>query len=195
MEIRKTALPGVVVLVPRRIGDDRGYFSETWNARALAARGLDLAFVQDNESMSRRAGTLRGLHYQAPPFAQAKLVRAARGAVLDVAVDARRGSPTFGRWAAEILSAENGAQLLAPRGFLHGFLTLEDDTVVCYKVDNPYDAAADGAVAWDDPDIGIDWRLGRGGLPPSPILSPKDAAAPRLADWTSPFAVAAGESA
>jgi dTDP-4-dehydrorhamnose 3,5-epimerase len=193
MEIRETALPGVVVLVPRRFGDDRGYFSETWNAQALAARGLAVAFVQDNESLSRRAGTLRGLHYQAPPFAQAKLVRAVCGAILDVAVDVRQGSPTYGRWVAEVLSAANGAQLLVPRGFLHGFLTLEDDTVACYKVDNPYDAASEGTVAWDDPDLAIDWGLGRGRLPPAPVLSPKDEAAPRLAAWISPFTAPAGD--
>jgi dTDP-4-dehydrorhamnose 3,5-epimerase len=183
MDIRATALPEVKVLTPRRIGDARGFFCETWNAARMAASGLDLAFVQDNEGHSARAGTLRGLHYQAPPFAQAKLVRVARGAILDVAVDARRGSPGFGRWVAEKLSAANGAQLLVPRGFLHGYLTLADDTTVNYKVDNPYDAASDGGVAWDDPDLGIAWGID----PAAAILSDKDRRAPRLRDWTSPF--------
>lgn len=183
MEIRETALPGVVILVPRRLGDERGYFCEAWSARRLAEAGLDHDFVQDNESLSARAGTLRGLHYQAPPFAQAKLLRVLRGAVRDVVVDARVGSPTYGRWVAEELSAGNGAQMLVPRGFLHGFVTLEDDTQVLYKVDNPYDAASDGAVAWDDPDLGIDWGID----PARAILSAKDRVAPRFRDWRSPF--------
>ena len=118
MDIRATAIPDVKVLTPRRFGDHRGYFCETWSAPRMAAAGLDFAFVQDNESLSARAGTLRGLHYQAPPFAQAKLVRVAQGAIRDVAVDVRRGSPTYGRWVAEEISAENGAQILVPRGFL-----------------------------------------------------------------------------
>lgn len=181
MEIVETALPEVKVLVPKRFGDARGYFSETWNAARMRALGLDLAFVQDNESLSAEAGTLRGLHYQAPPHAQAKLVRVVRGAVLDVAVDARAGSPAYGRWAAARLTAEGGEQILVPRGFLHGFLTLAPDTLVLYKVDAPYDAASDGAVAWNDPDLAIDWGVER------PVLSAKDAAAPRFRDWISPF--------
>jgi len=184
MDIRATALPEVKVLTPRRIGDARGYFCEAWNAARMAEAGLDLAFVQDNEGHSAHAGTLRGLHYQGPPFAQAKLVRVARGAILDVAVDVRLGSPTYGRWVAEELSAANGAQLLVPRGFLHGYLTLTDDALVLYKVDNPYDAASDGAVAWDDPDLRIDWGIDSA----EAILSDKDRRAPRLRDWTSPFA-------
>jgi dTDP-4-dehydrorhamnose 3,5-epimerase len=130
MDIRATALPEVKVLIPRRHGDARGFFCETWSAARMAAAGLDIAFVQDNEGRSARAGTLRGLHYQSPPFAQAKLVRVAGGAILDVAVDARRGSPTYGRWVAEELSAANGAQMLVPRGYLHGYLTFTDDTLV-----------------------------------------------------------------
>ena len=132
--------------------------------------------------MSAEPGTLRGLHYQTPPMAQSKLVRVLAGALRDVVVDVRRGSPTFGRHAAVQLSAERGNQLLVPAGFLHGFVTLLPDTVVLYKVDAPYSAAHDGAVAWDDPDLAIDWGLGRDGLPQRPILSGKDAAAPRLAD-------------
>jgi dTDP-4-dehydrorhamnose 3,5-epimerase len=183
MEVRATALPDVKVLTPRRFGDQRGYFSETWSAAHMAGQGLDIRFVQDNESLSAKAGTLRGLHYQAPPFAQAKLVRVARGAILDVAVDARRGSPTYGRWVAEEISAENGAQILVPVGFLHGFLTLTDDTLVIYKVDNVYDAGSDGGVRWNDPDIGIDWGVAEEGL----TLSDKDRRAPLFREWVSPF--------
>jgi dTDP-4-dehydrorhamnose 3,5-epimerase len=183
MDVRATALPEVKLLTPRRFGDARGYFCEVWNRARMAEAGIDLGFVQDNESLSAAAGTLRGLHYQAPPFAQTKLVRAARGAILDVAVDARRGSPTWGRWVAEELSAENGRQLLVPRGFLHGFLTLTPDTLVLYKVDNPYDAASDGSVLWNDAGLGIDW-----GVPPEAVtLSDKDRRAPGFDAWQSPF--------
>jgi dTDP-4-dehydrorhamnose 3,5-epimerase len=183
MEIRETALPDVKVLTPRRFGDARGYFCETWSAPRLAAMGLALDFVQDNESLSAAKGTLRGLHYQAPPFAQTKLVRVARGAILDVAVDARAGSPTYGRWVAEVISAANGAQILVPRGYLHGFVSLTDDTLVIYKVDNVYDAASDGGVLWNDPDLGIDWGVAEGAA----TLSDKDRRAPAFRDWTSPF--------
>ena len=183
MEIHPTAIPDVKVLVPRRLGDARGYFCETWHRQLMAAAGLDFDFVQDNESLSAQAGTLRGLHYQVPPFAQAKLVRVARGAIRDVAVDARRGSPTYGAWVAEEISAENGAQIIVPHGFLHGFVTLTADTLVLYKVDNVYDAASDGGVRWDDADLGIDWGVPPGGV----ILSDKDRRAPAFRDWTSPF--------
>ncbi len=149
----------------------------------MAAAGLEIGFVQDNESLSARAGTLRGLHYQAPPFPQAKLVRVAKGAIRDVAVDARRGSPTYGKWIAEEISAENGAQILVPHGFLHGFVTLTPDTLVIYKVDNLYDAACDGGVRWNDPDIAVDW-----GIPADELtLSDKDSKAPAFRDWVSPF--------
>jgi dTDP-4-dehydrorhamnose 3,5-epimerase len=183
MEIRPTALPDVKVLTPQRITDARGYFSEAWNARRMADVDLGVDFVQDNESLSLRCGTLRGLHYQAPPFAQAKLVRVVRGAIRDVVVDARRGSPSFGQWVLEEISAATGAQILVPRGFLHGFVTLEDDTLVLYKVDNRFDAASDGGVRWDDPDLGIDWGVD----PAAAILSDKDRRAPAFADWVSPF--------
>lgn len=183
MEIRATDLPDVKVLTPRRFGDTRGYFSETWNAARMAAAGLSTQFVQDNESLSAKPGTLRGLHYQAPPFAQAKLVRVAKGAVRDVAVDVRRGSPTYGRSVAVVLSAANGAQLLVPRGFLHGFVTLEPDTLVLYKVDNGYDAASDGSVLWNGAGLDIDWGFG----PDEVTLSDKDRAAPAFAEWVSPF--------
>ena len=181
MDIRSTVLPEVKILTPRRFGDARGYFSETWSAARMREAGLDFAFIQDNESLSATQGTLRGLHYQAPPFAQAKLVRVGQGAILDVVVDARRGSPTWGRWVAETLSAENGAQLLVPRGFLHGFVTLTPDTLVIYKVDNVYDAASDGSVAWDDADLGVDWGVAE------PVISDKDRKAPAFRDWVSPF--------
>ena len=180
MQVEETALPGVLVLVPRRFGDDRGFFAETWSRRALAERGIDIDFVQDNHSLSARAGTLRGLHFQAPPHAQAKLVRCGRGRLFDVAVDVRRGSPTYGRWTGAELSAENGRQLLIPAGFLHGFLTREDATEVVYKCSDYYAPAADGAVRWDS--CGIDW-VWEG----EPVLSAKDAGAPPLDAFESPF--------
>jgi dTDP-4-dehydrorhamnose 3,5-epimerase len=182
-DVIASELAGVRVLEPKRFGDARGYFCETYNARDLAEVGIDCVFVQDNESFSAGAGTLRGLHYQAPPRAQAKLVRVIRGAVLDVVVDARPGSPGFGQWTGVELSAQNGRQLFVPRGFLHGFVTREPDTLVAYKVDNHYSREHDGAVAWNDPDLAIDWGLGGR----APVLSDKDAMAPSWRDWTSPF--------
>jgi len=180
MDISETDLPGVLVLIPRRFGDARGWFCETWNARTLAERGIHTPFVQDNESCSAEAGTLRGLHYQAPPHAQAKLVRCLVGRILDVAVDARLGSPTFGRWTARELTAEGGEQMLVPAGCLHGFVTRTPGAQVAYKCSDYYAPDADGAVRWDS--VGIDW-----GLDGAPILSAKDAAAPPFAAWTSPF--------
>lgn len=182
LSVQPLDLPGAFEVVPRRFGDDRGWFEEAWNRERFREAGLHRDWCQDNQSMSAEPGTLRGLHYQTPPMAQSKLVRVLAGALRDVVVDVRRGSPTFGRHAAVQLSAERGNQLLVPAGFLHGFVTLLPDTVVLYKVDAPYSAAHDGAVAWDDPDLAIDWGLGRDGLPQRPILSGKDAAAPRLAD-------------
>ncbi len=183
MEIRRTAIADVLVLTPRRFGDARGYFSESWSARAMAGAGLDVAFVQDNHSFSAAAGTVRGLHYQAPPDAQGKLVRAAVGRIRDVAVDVRRGSPTYGRWVAEELSEENGAQLWVPRGFLHGFATLGPGAHVLYKTDAPYAARSDGAMRFDDPDLAIDWGID----PARAVLSDKDAAAPAFRDFVTPF--------
>lgn len=183
MDVFETAIPEVKRLVPRRFGDSRGWFSESWNAQRMAEAGLDIAFVQDNHSHSAEAGTVRGLHYQAPPMAQAKLVRVVSGAVLDVAVDVRQGSPTYGRWVAEELSAENGAQLLVPRGFLHGFVTLVADTDVLYKIDAPYAPDCDGSVRFDDPDLGVDWGID----PAKAVLSDKDATAPSFAAWSNPF--------
>ena len=177
VHIRPLALPEVKEIVPPRHGDRRGFFSETWSAPALAAEGLDVDFVQDNHSFSAEAGVLRGLHYQAPPFAQAKLIRVTRGAIFDVAVDIRRGSPTFGRWVGHIVSVAAWNQIFVPIGFAHGFVTIEPDTDVLYKVSAPYAPEHDRAIRFDDPAIGIDWPLeGR-----DPILSDKDRDAPLLA--------------
>lgn len=181
MKIEDSGLPGVLVLEPRRFGDARGWFTETWNRDRMRDAGLDLGWVQDNHSFSAAKGTLRGLHYQAPPKAQDKLVRCTRGAILDVAVDFRDGSPAFGRWVGVELSAENGRQLLVPRGFLHGFVTLTEDTEVQYKCTDLYSPEHDGAVAWNDPQIGVDWGT------TAPILSAKDEAAPLLRDAPRPF--------
>lgn len=180
MQIEPTSLTDVVILTPPRFGDARGWFTETWNAERLRDAGLHLGFVQDNHSFSAQQGTLRGLHYQSPPRAQDKLVRCSRGAILDVAVDARLGSPTYGRWISVELSAENGRQLLVPKGFLHGFVTLTPDCEVQYKCTDIYSPAHDGAVRWDS--LGIDWRLSG-----DPVLSAKDVAAPAFTDWQSPF--------
>lgn len=183
MDVVETALAEVKILTPRRFGDQRGFFAESWSQRVMADAGLDFDFVQDNESLSATKGTLRGLHYQAPPFAQAKLVRVVRGAIMDVAVDVRVGSPDYGRWIKAEISVENGAQILVPRGFLHGFITLCEDTHVLYKADNFYSAECDGGVAWDDADLGIDW----GFTPDEVVLSDKDQCLPKLAEWISPF--------
>lgn len=180
MEIERTPLPGVVILEPKRFRDDRGFFAESWNRRTLERAGLDLPeFVQDNHSLSHHPCTLRGLHYQAPPHAQGKLVRCGRGRLFDVAVDARRGSPTFGRWFGIELSAENGRQLWVPAGFLHGFVTREPETEILYKCTDYYAPDCDGAVRWDSLDI--DWGV------TDPIISPKDAQAPRFDDFETPF--------
>lgn len=176
MEIRPLALSGVFEIVPSRHGDARGFFSEVFRADLLAEAGIAAAFVQDNHSLSAAAGTLRGLHYQLPPFAQDKLVRVTRGAVLDVAVDIRRSSPGFGQWVAVELSVAKWNQLFVPKGFAHGFLTLEPDTEFLYKVSNPYSPAHDRTIRFDDPALGIDWRMATGLQ-----LSDKDRNAPALA--------------
>lgn len=183
MDIQKTSLPDVLVLTPKRFGDDRGFFSESWNKRTLADAGLDIEFVQDNHSLSRQAGTVRGLHFQAPPHAQGKLVRCARGRLFDVAVDARKGSPTYGHWTGVELTEENGKQLWIPAGFLHGFATLVPDTEVNYKCTDYYAAEADGGVHFNSPDLGIDWGID----PAQAILSGKDTTAQDWADFDSPF--------
>jgi dTDP-4-dehydrorhamnose 3,5-epimerase len=187
MQIEPTALPDVLMLTPRRFGDDRGWFCETWNAARMREAGLDLPWVQDNHSMSASPGTLRGLHYQSPPHAQDKLVRCTRGAIFDVAVDFRVGSPTYGRWVGVDLTPGNGRQLLVPKGFLHGFVTREANTEVQYKCTALYAPECDGAVRWDDPDIGIDWGLQGPPVLSAPILSAKDEAAPLLREIRSPF--------
>ena len=183
MEIVKTELPGVVMLTPRRFGDARGFFSEVYNRNAYAGLGIDVEFVQDNHSLSREVGVVRGLHFQSPPHAQAKLVRVGAGRVLDVAVDIRRGSPTYGRWVGVELSADAGNQLYIPVGFLHGFAVLEPNSELLYKCSDFYAPDCDGAVRFDDPDIGIDWGID----PKAAILSDKDAKAPFLKDFVSPF--------
>jgi dTDP-4-dehydrorhamnose 3,5-epimerase len=184
LQIDTTPLPGVLILTPRRFGDARGFFSEVWNARTLAEHGIEIDFVQDNTSLSAEAGTVRGLHFQAPPHAQAKLVRCGRGRLFDVAVDLRRGSPSYGRWTGAELSFENGRQFLIPEGFAHGFLTLEPATEILYKCSDHYAPETEGAVIWNDPDIAIAWP----NTERAPILSEKDAAAPRLAEIEPPFA-------
>jgi dTDP-4-dehydrorhamnose 3,5-epimerase len=183
LQIEETPLAGVLLATPRRFEDPRGYFCETWNRRTLAAHGIDADFVQDNHSLSRPAGTLRGLHFQRPPHAQAKLVRVVAGAVWDVAVDIRAASPTYGHWFGAELSAANGRQLFIPAGFLHGFVTLVPETEVLYKCTDFYAPQADASVRFDDPDLGIDWRID----PAAVVLSEKDAAAPRLRDIGTPF--------
>lgn len=183
MKIETTAILDCVIITPPKFGDERGFFSETYNAQKLAQEGIEIDFVQDNHSMSAAIGTLRGLHYQAPPFAQDKLVRVIHGRVLDVAVDVRKASPTYGQHIAVELSAENGKQLLVPKGFLHGFITLEENTEFLYKVSNYYSAECDGSIRFDDPDLGIDWGMDASAL----TLSDKDKKAPSFKDWVSPF--------
>ncbi|MCE8540080.1 dTDP-4-dehydrorhamnose 3,5-epimerase [Ruegeria pomeroyi] len=180
MQVEKTPLSGVLMLTPARFGDERGFFSETWNKARLAEHGIEMEFVQDNHSLSTRVGSVRGLHFQAPPHAQDKLVRCGRGVLFDVAVDIRKGSPTYGHWFGVELSAENGRQLLVPKGFLHGFVTRAPDTEICYKCTDYYAPECDGAVRWDS--CGIDW-----GIDGDPVLSAKDATAPALAEFDSPF--------
>ncbi len=183
VKIEETGLPGVKILSPARHGDARGFFCESWNRAALAERGIDIDFVQDNHSLSAAVGTVRGLHFQAPPHAQAKLVRCGRGRLFDVAVDIRKGSPTYGKWTGVELSFENGKQMLVPVGFLHGFVTREPDTEIIYKCSDYYAPEFDGAVRFDDPDIGIDWGM----EPGKAVISDKDAAAPLLSEFRTPF--------
>ncbi len=183
MKATELALPGLWLIEPQRHGDARGFFSESWNRRRMAEAGLDVDWVQDNHSLSAKVGTVRGLHFQTPPHAQAKLVRCGRGRLLDVAVDIRHGSPTYGHWVAEELSFENGKQLLIPSGFLHGFVTREPDTEIIYKCSDYYAPDCDRAVRFDDPEIGIDWGLGD----TAPVLSDKDAKAPLLSEIVTPF--------
>lgn len=183
LDVRPLGLDGLLEIRPSKFGDARGFFSEVWSAERFAEAGIDLPFVQDNHSYSASRGVLRGLHFQSPPAAQDKLVRVSRGAVYDVAVDVRRGSPTFGRWVGLVLSAELWNQILIPKGFAHGFLTIEEHTEVQYKVSTPYRPEYDRAVRFDDPAIGIEWPLAGGEVQ----LSAKDGAAPLLADLDTGF--------
>ena len=178
------SLPAVKIVTPRRHGDERGFFSEVWRADAWRQAGINVEFVQDNHSLSRVKGTVRGLHFQIGASAQAKLVRCTRGSILDVVVDIRHGSPSFGRHSAIVLSAENWKQLYVPVGFAHGFCTLEPGTEVAYKVTDVYAPDCDAGVAWDDPDLGIDWPVERGRA----VLSEKDARLPRVAELRAVFA-------
>ncbi|MEJ5900635.1 dTDP-4-dehydrorhamnose 3,5-epimerase [Ochrobactrum teleogrylli] len=178
MEVRSLGLDGVFEIIPRKFGDDRGFFSETYNAKSFAEAGIDLQFVQDNHSFSAAKGVVRGLHYQLPTRAQDKLVRVIRGAILDVAVDIRKSSSTFGKWVALEVSAEKWNQILVPKGFAHGFMTLVENTEVIYKVTDYYSPEHDRSIRFDDPAIGIEWPLPSSGVQ----LSDKDQKAPLFAD-------------
>ena len=183
LDVEKTELEGVLILTTRRFEDQRGYFTETYNATRFQEAGVVEDFVQDNHSLSKEAGTIRGLHYQAPPRAQAKLVRVVCGAIVDIAVDVRKGSPTFGAHVRVELSAQNGKQLLVPAGFLHGFATLTPMTEVVYKVSDFYSAEHDGAVLWNSTSLALDWGVRE----EDAKLSAKDAAAIDFEDFDSPF--------
>ena len=172
----KTKLPGVHIVEPQVFGDHRGYFMETYSTKAFADIGITNEFVQDNQSFTAQKGTLRGIHFQNAPMAQAKIVRVTKGAVLDVAVDLRKDSPTYKQWVGVELSAENKRMLFIPRGFGHGFVTLTDDVEFCYKVDNLYSRECDRGIRFDDPEIGVDWGVN------DPVLSQKDTTSPMLKD-------------
>ncbi|MGO9674162.1 MAG: dTDP-4-dehydrorhamnose 3,5-epimerase [Methylocella sp.] len=185
VDVESLELEGVKLFRPKKFADERGYFVETFNARSYAEAGVDAAFVQDNQSLSRKAGTIRGLHFQCPPAAQAKLVRVLRGSVFDVAVDLRAGSWSYGRWCSAILTGEGGEQLFVPRGFAHGFCTLEPDTEVAYKVDKFYAPSCDAGFRWDDPGLAIPWPV----RPADAVISEKDAGLPFFKSFASPFTV------
>jgi dTDP-4-dehydrorhamnose 3,5-epimerase len=185
LEVVPTELREVVIIQPARFRDSRGFFSETWNKRVFSSVGIDVDFVQDNQSYSAEPGTVRGLHYQSPPHAQDKLVSCRSGRLIDVAVDVRNGSDTYGKWVAVELSAENGRQLFVPKGFLHGFLTVEPATEVFYKCSNYYTQEADGSVLWNSASLNIDWQW-EGQV----IISEKDANAVEFAEFESPFEMA-----
>ena len=182
MEIIKTNIEGVVIIEPRIFKDDRGYFFESFSQREFEEKVCKTTFVQDNESKSGY-GVLRGLHFQKPPFAQSKLVRVIKGAVLDVAVDIRKGSPTFGQYVSVELTGENHRQFFIPRGFAHGFSVLSEEVIFQYKCDNFYSPQSEGAIAWNDPDLNIDWRIPAEKV----VLSEKDSKHPRLKDWQNVF--------
>jgi dTDP-4-dehydrorhamnose 3,5-epimerase len=180
MEIVKTPLAGLLIIKPDVFMDDRGYFFESYNNEKFLDAGLDLKFLQDNESKSKK-GVLRGLHYQAPPYEQGKLVRVIRGSVIDVAVDIRKNSPTFGKWESVCLSGVNKLMYWIPAGFAHGFVTLEDDTIFFYKCTNVYSKVSEGSILWNDPDLNINWEID------GPVISDKDKAAPGFKELVSPF--------
>ena len=180
MKVVKTSIPDLYIIEPKVFEDHRGYFFESYNKEVFLRHGIDQNFVQDNESMSEK-NVLRGLHYQKPPFTQGKLVRVMQGSVLDVAVDLRKKSATYGQWASVVLSQKNKWMYWIPPGFAHGFVTLEEHTIFFYKCTNVYNKASEGAIAWDDPDLNIDWKI------KAPILAEKDKKAPFLRNITSPF--------
>ena len=180
MEIIKTSIEGLLIIKPDVFKDERGYFFESYNKERFAKEGLTMDFVQDNESKSSK-GVLRGLHFQKPPYAQGKLVRVVKGSVMDVAVDLRKGSPTYGKWESVVLSEDNKLQFWIPEGFAHGFVTLEDDTVFNYKCTNIYNKESEGSLLWNDPDINIDWNI------ENPILSEKDKVSPLFKNFETPF--------
>ena len=183
MKLIETTLEGVVIIVPDIYGDERGYFYESFNTKSFTKLiGRDIAFVQDNESLSHK-GVIRGLHYQLPPHAQSKLVRVVRGSILDVVVDIRRGSPTFGKYIAVELSAENHHQLFVPRGFAHGFKVIEGDAILQYKCDNHYAPECEGSIRWDDPTLAIDWQI----VPSEAVVSARDQAAKLLEECDTLF--------
>ena len=182
MEIIKTNIEGVVIIEPRIFKDDRGYFFESFSQREFEEKVCKTTFVQDNESKSSY-GVLRGLHFQKPPFAQSKLVRVIKGVVLDVAVDIRKGSPTFGQYVSVELTGENHRQFFIPRGFAHRFSVLSEEVIFQYKCDNFYSPQSEGAIAWNDPDLNIDWRIPAEKV----VLSEKDSKHPRLKDWQNVF--------
>ena len=180
MEIIKTPLEGLLIIKPDVFEDERGYFFESYNREKFLAHGIDVTFVQDNESKSKR-GVLRGLHFQNPPFAQEKLVRVMSGSVLDVAVDIRKDSPTYGEWSSIVLSGQNKWMYWIPAGFAHGFLTLEDDTIFFYKCTSVYNKESEGSIRWNDPDLQIDWGTD------NPVISPKDQVAPMFKEFETRF--------
>jgi dTDP-4-dehydrorhamnose 3,5-epimerase len=183
MKVERLRIPDLILVTPPRFGDARGFFSEVFNAPRFAEAGIDMPFIQDNQSLSQERGVIRGLHCQVAPHAQGKLVRCIKGAIWDVAVDARRGSPTYGQWAAAELSAENWAQLWVPPGFLHGFCTLQSDTEVIYKVTDVYDRGSERGVIWNDPDLALPWPV----TETEAVLSDKDRMLPRWADAPALF--------
>ncbi|MCH9809066.1 MAG: dTDP-4-dehydrorhamnose 3,5-epimerase [Alphaproteobacteria bacterium] len=191
MQVKPLSLPEVLEITPVKHGDARGFFSETFNVERFSGAGVDLSWVQDNHSYSAPQGVLRGLHFQTPPHAQDKLVRVVKGAILDIAVDIRKGSPRYGKWCSLEVSAEKWNQILVPKGFAHGFVTLVPDTEVIYKVSALYAPDNDHSIHYADPDIGIDWALGDA----VPILSAKDAAAPALQDVDTGFTYQNGDGA